>query len=402
MTSGRPRRLLIGAGESDCRRLRGTLRSIGTGRSSPLAEPSAPTERSAPPRLLRAPSPRSPSSSLRRQRARAARPRHRRAGARGTRRPPARLRGRFRYAAPELLELLALAGLDAIVPCAESGVESRRQPEHREEPLGVQEERDPADPVAVESRPPGATTARGRRPAPACTDRTPPSRWPSSRSAASRGSRSPARGTSAGCRRGSGATARTAASTTSRPRAAARSARPCRTARTPRRSAPAAPRCSARAAPRGPPSTFRIASVARARWSALLTDATVVPEQLGDLVGVPAQDLAQDQHRALAGRQVLERGDERQPDRLAGDGHLGRVTADGHGPIVRHRLDPGRLGQRGPERRVGRGRRAHVHGPRAALAGAAACRGRRWWRSGTATSGARRGPRTDRGSATPG
>ena len=52
----------------------------------------------------------------------------------------------LRYAAPELLELLALAGLEAIVPCAESVVESRRQPEHREEPGGVEEERDPADP----------------------------------------------------------------------------------------------------------------------------------------------------------------------------------------------------------------------------------------------------------------
>ena len=40
-------------------------------------------------------------------------------------------------------------------------------------------------------------------------------------------------------------------------------------------------------------------------------------EQLGDLAGLPAQHLAQDQHRPLAGRQVLERGHEGQADRVA-------------------------------------------------------------------------------------
>ena len=60
-------------------------------------------------------------------------------------------------------------------------------------------------------------------------------------------------------------------------------------------------------------------SVARARCSALLTEATVVSEQLGDLARLPGQHLAQDQHRPLPGRQVLQRGDERQPDRLPGD-----------------------------------------------------------------------------------
>jgi hypothetical protein len=51
-------------------------------------------------------------------------------------------------AGPELRELLVLAGLCEILPCAPgSVVETRRQPEHREELLGVEEERDPADPA---------------------------------------------------------------------------------------------------------------------------------------------------------------------------------------------------------------------------------------------------------------
>ena len=42
----------------------------------------------------------------------------------------------------DLLELLALTGLDVLA------VEVRREPEEREEALGVEEERDPGDPVA--------------------------------------------------------------------------------------------------------------------------------------------------------------------------------------------------------------------------------------------------------------
>lgn len=56
-----------------------------------------------------------------------------------------------RHAAPELRDLLLLAGLSDVVPCAEgSGVESRGQTEQREEPLGVEEERDRADAVTRE------------------------------------------------------------------------------------------------------------------------------------------------------------------------------------------------------------------------------------------------------------
>ncbi len=55
---------------------------------------------------------------------------------------------RFDDAPPELLELLGLLGLDEVLPCADSGLEPRGQPEEREQARGVQEERDPGDPAA--------------------------------------------------------------------------------------------------------------------------------------------------------------------------------------------------------------------------------------------------------------
>jgi ABC-type transporter Mla MlaB component len=54
---------------------------------------------------------------------------------------------RLRGASRELLDLLALTGLRDVLHCAESGVEPGRQPKEREESPGVEEERDPADPV---------------------------------------------------------------------------------------------------------------------------------------------------------------------------------------------------------------------------------------------------------------
>jgi STAS domain len=52
----------------------------------------------------------------------------------------------FRGAKGDLRELLTLLGLDEALPCiGRSGVEPRRQPEQREEPLGVEEEADPDD-----------------------------------------------------------------------------------------------------------------------------------------------------------------------------------------------------------------------------------------------------------------
>ena len=51
----------------------------------------------------------------------------------------------------ELLELVGLAGLGEVLPCvAGSGLEVIGQPEQREEPLGVEEERDAANPVVAQ------------------------------------------------------------------------------------------------------------------------------------------------------------------------------------------------------------------------------------------------------------
>jgi hypothetical protein len=56
---------------------------------------------------------------------------------------------RLHHASSDLQALLALVGLRTIVPCVdESGVEARRQAEQREEFGRIEEERDPADPVA--------------------------------------------------------------------------------------------------------------------------------------------------------------------------------------------------------------------------------------------------------------
>ena len=51
----------------------------------------------------------------------------------------------------ELLELVGLAGLGEVLPCAPgSGVEVIGQSEEREEPLGVEEERDAGDPAVAQ------------------------------------------------------------------------------------------------------------------------------------------------------------------------------------------------------------------------------------------------------------
>ena len=63
-------------------------------------------------------------------------------------------------------------------------------------------------------------------------------------------------------------------------------------------------------------------------------------EQLGHLGRLPAQDLSEDQHRPLPRRQVLQRGHEREPDRLARLEHLGGIAALGHHAIVGHGQDP--------------------------------------------------------------
>ncbi|WP_229698539.1 STAS domain-containing protein [Wenjunlia tyrosinilytica] len=55
---------------------------------------------------------------------------------------------RLRHARAELRALLALTGLDAVLPLAGSGVEHRGQAEQREEALGVEERGEPGDAVS--------------------------------------------------------------------------------------------------------------------------------------------------------------------------------------------------------------------------------------------------------------
>jgi hypothetical protein len=53
----------------------------------------------------------------------------------------------LRDAAPGLSDLLRFAGLDAVLAPGGLRVEPRRQPEHGEEPLGVEEGVEPGDPA---------------------------------------------------------------------------------------------------------------------------------------------------------------------------------------------------------------------------------------------------------------
>jgi ABC-type transporter Mla MlaB component len=53
------------------------------------------------------------------------------------------------HASPELEDLLGLVGLGGVVPCGEElRLETKRETEHREEPLRVEEEGDAADPTS--------------------------------------------------------------------------------------------------------------------------------------------------------------------------------------------------------------------------------------------------------------
>ena len=66
-------------------------------------------------------------------------------------------------------------------------------------------------------------------------------------------------------------------------------------------------------------------------------------EQFRGLDRAQSQDVPQNEHRSLPRRQMLQRGDERQPDALARHRHLRGVAARREHPTVRDRLDP-RLG----------------------------------------------------------
>ena len=139
-----------------------------------------------------------------------------------------------------------------------------------------------------------------------------------------------------------------------------------------------------------PAARSRCSSVARARCSALLTEATRRVEQLGDLARLPAQHLAEDQRCALPRRQVLQGGDERQADRVALDATSVRRRESG---IGWSQVDLGRHVQV-----LDRAAPPPGRGPSAARAAPArsACRGRRSSRCGRATSAAPRGPRSGR------
>ena len=223
------------------------------------------------------------------------------------------------------------------------------------------------------SRRPGAPTARGGRPGrSAGTGRTPACRWPPS--GTRREPRQPMpvpEHPPARCPRGPAARARTAASTcvASSCSSEVSDVQVVALERVDVAGEQLALRVVERARVRRRRRARLAASVARARCSALLTDATVVSSSSATSLGLPAQDLAQDQHRPLAGRQVLQRGDEGEPDRLAGDGQVGRVAVAR--PATRPSgigCDPGGLGQRRPERRRRRlGGRPEVHRAGAAL-----------------------------------
>ena len=87
-------------------------------------------------------------------------------------------------------------------------------------------------------------------------------------------------------------------------------------ARTPRRSARRAP-AARRVSARGTTAGLRVSSVARARCSALFTAATLMSSASAVSAARPVEHLREQQHGALARRQVLQRGDEGEPDALA-------------------------------------------------------------------------------------
>jgi hypothetical protein len=89
----------------------------------------------------------------------------------------------------------------------------------------------------------------------------------------------------------------------------------------------------------------RLSEALRARWSALFTEATVVARNHRDLLGGKAEDISQDEHRALLGRQLLQRCDERQlyglAPLVAGIGRAGPVLDSQ--PLIGVGLDPDRV-----------------------------------------------------------
>ena len=90
-------------------------------------------------------------------------------------------------------------------------------------------------------------------------------------------------------------------------------------------------------------------------------------QQIGDLLGLPAEHLAQNQDRPLSGRKTLQGSDQGETHRFPRYRHLRRISARGKDDAVRDRLDPGDLGQRGRQHCVGGGGGPEVHGASSAL-----------------------------------
>ena len=121
-------------------------------------------------------------------------------------------------------------------------------------------------------------------------------------------------------------------------------------------------------------------------------------EHLGDLGGAVAEHVAQDEHRTLLRREVLQADDEGQCDRLPGLVARLRPGSRVGDPLEEHvgvGLEPDRLV---PARRLGqRARRPPRRGGAGSPAGH---RASGWSRSGRATRAPTRAPRTARGRAT--
>ena len=104
-------------------------------------------------------------------------------------------------------------------------------------------------------------------------------------------------------------------------------------------------------------SRSRSAIAVRALCRALLTETTLVSSSSATSAAFQRSTSRRISTARWRARQVLERGDERQPDRLARLGQLGRVAVHRQHAAVGHRLEPGRLQHRRRERRIDRGAR---------------------------------------------
>ena len=144
------------------------------------------------------------------------------------------------------------------------------------------------------------------------------------------------------------------------------------------------------------------ASVARARWSALLTDATVVSSSSATSSAFQCRTSRRIRTaRWRGGRCWSAATNARRIDSRA-IGDVGRVAArSARARSSGDRLDPAVLGQRGS--RAASRPSVPARGPSAVPVAVArrACSGTRSWRSGRATSGSRPGPRTWRSRSRP-